>query len=181
MNTIIRTHGVVSLVVGWMLTGMGILAIATVIILSVFVEDWMIIFLFGPVLLFIGAAVNFWMGSRARLEITPDRFIWCGFIGRARSIAWHDVHRIVRPPPGSPPRLAAVAHLRDGSFVEVTALWKSPSWPTTYLSHQDHGRAQQALIDGHIAHLNRMSRGSRQQHGRQQPGWPQGQSGSPQR
>lgn len=97
MNTIIRTHGVVSLVVGWMLTGMGILAIATVIILSVFVEDWMIIFLFGPVLLFIGAAVNFWMGSRARLEITPDRFIWCGFIGRARSIAWHDVHRIVRP------------------------------------------------------------------------------------
>lgn len=159
MNATIRAHGRVSLFVGWMLAGMGILFLATVIVLSVVIDGKMLLFVFAPVLLFIGAGVNFWLGYRARLELTPDQFLWCGAVGRARSIAWRDVHRILVPPPGSRPRLAAIARLRDGSFTEITALWKSPTWPATYRGQPDHSRAQQTLIAGHIAYLNRMSHG----------------------
>lgn len=35
----------------------------------------MIVFLFAPLLLSIGAGINFWLGARARLEITPDVFL----------------------------------------------------------------------------------------------------------
>lgn len=155
MNAIIRSEGRVSKFVGWMLTCMGVLAFVAVIILSVLVEGWMIVFLFAPVLLFLGAGINFWMGARARLEITPDHFVWCGFVGRSRMISWHDVDRILVPAPGSRPRLAAVARLRDGRFVEIEALWQSPTNPVNYLSAPDHRRAQQALIDGHRAYLSR--------------------------
>lgn len=154
LNTVIRAHGQVSKFIGWMLACMGILAFAAVIILSLLVEGWMIVFLFAPVLLFIGAGINFWMGARARLEITPERFLWCGFVGRPRSIAWRDLNRILVPPPGSRPRLAAIARLRDGRYVEIDALWKSPTSPTAHLSAPDHRRAQQALIDGHRAFLS---------------------------
>lgn len=155
MNTTIRAHGRVSQFIGWMLTGMGILFLVAVIVLGAVLSGRMLVFIFAPVLLFIGAGVNFWLGSRARLEITPDSFIWCGFVGRARRLAWRDVDRILIPAPGSRPRLAAVARLRDGSFAEIEALWQSPTSPATYLGQADHRRAQQALIAGHQAYLFR--------------------------
>lgn len=157
MNTIIRAHGRISIGIAWMLTCMGVLAIIAVIVLSLLIESWMIVFLFGPVLLFIGAGVNFWMGTRARLKITPEHFIWAGFVGRPRTIDWQDVDRILVPAPGSRRRLAAVARLRDGRFVEIDALWQSPTTPSTHLSAPDHSRAQRALIDGHLAYLARVS------------------------
>ncbi|WP_152348207.1 hypothetical protein [Brevibacterium sp. CFH 10365] len=155
MNRVIRCEGNISTFIGWMLVVMAVLAFATVIVLAILAEPMLLIFLFGPVILLIGAWVNFHMGSRARLEITPEEFIWCGFTGRPHRIAWRDLDRILIPVPGSRPRLAAAARLRTGAVVEIEALWLSPTNPANLLSAPDHSQAQRALIDGHQAYLAR--------------------------
>ena len=157
MNRVIRRGGNISKFIGWMLVVMAILAFITVILLAIFADPILLIFLFGPVILLIGAWVNFHMGARARLEITPEEFIWCGFTGRPRRIAWRDLDRILIPAPGSRYRLAAAARLRDGRIVEIDSLWLSPTNPANILAPPDHTAAQQALIDGHKAYLARMS------------------------
>lgn len=161
MNNVIRREGNISKFVGWMLVVMAVLAFITVIALAVFVDPMLLIFLFGPVILLIGAWVNFHMGSRARLEITPEEFIWCGFTGSARHIAWRDLDRILIPAPGSRPRLAAAARLRDGRIIEIEALWLSPTNPANLLNAPDHSEAQRALIQGHQAFLSRSRRPQR--------------------
>lgn len=161
MHMIIRREGNISTFIAWMLACMGVLAIIVVVILAIFADPMLLVFLFGPVLLFIGAWVNYHLGSRARLEITPERFIWCGFTGRPRSIEWRHVNRILIPPHGVRPRLAAVARLRDGRHVEIDALWLSPTSPGNYLIRPDHREAQHALIEGHKAFLARATDSSR--------------------
>ena len=153
MNTIIRREGRVSVVVGWMLVVMAFLALVTFIVLAIVIDAMFLIFLFAPVLLLLGAGESFWLGSGARLEITPDSFIWCSFVGRARSIAWQDLDRVLVPPPGSRPRLVAAARLKDGSIVEIDAVWSSPTSPANLFGTPDHSPAQRALIDGHRAYL----------------------------
>lgn len=153
MNAVIRREGKISFVIGWMLTIMAALALIAVILLAVLGDTMFLIFLFGPLLLLIGAGVNFWLGSRARLEITPDEFIWCGFVGRARRISWRELDRILIPAPGSRPRLVAAARLKNGAVVEVDALWLSPTNPANMLSAPDHSQARRTLIDGHRAFL----------------------------
>ena len=160
MNTVIRREGNISKFVGWMLVVMAILAFITLIVIAVVGDPVALIFLFGPVILLIGAWVNFHMGARARLEITPEEFIWCGFTGRPRRIAWRDLDRILLPAPGSRYRLAAAARLRNGRIVEVDSLWLSPTNPANVLTPPDHSEAQRALIDGHKAYLARMSQQS---------------------
>ncbi|MGO1770112.1 MAG: hypothetical protein ACTHZX_09170 [Microbacterium sp.] len=155
MSRRIRREGKVSIGIGWMLIGMGIAAAIAVVILGFVVSPNLFLFLFAPVLLFLGGGINLWMGSRARLEITQDGFIWCGFVGRARSLAWRDVRQILLPPPGSRPRLAAVALLHNGQHVEIEALWLSPTSPARFLSTPDHRETQRELIDGHRAYLAR--------------------------
>lgn len=157
MHRVIRREGNISKFIGWMLVVMAILAFITVILLAIFADPILLIFLFGPVILLIGAWVNFHMGARARLEITPEEFIWCGFTGRPRRIAWRDLDRILIPAPGSRYRLAAAARLRDGRIVEIDSLWLSPTNPANILAPPDRTEAQQALIDGHKAYLARMS------------------------
>ena len=71
MHRVIRLEGNISKFIGWMLVVMAILAFITVILLAIFADPILLIFLFGPVILLIGAWVNFHMGARARLEITP--------------------------------------------------------------------------------------------------------------
>lgn len=155
MNTVIRREGNISKFIGWMLVVMAVLAFIAVIVLAFVIDPFILIFLFAPVILLIGAWVNFHMGARARLEITPDEFIWCGFTGRPRRIAWRDLDRILIPAPGSRPRLAAATRLRNGAIVEIDALWRSPTNPANMLTAPDHSRAQRALIEGHQAFLNR--------------------------
>ena len=157
MHRVIRREGNISKFIGWMLVVMAMLAFITVIISAIFADPILLIFLFGPVILLIGAWVNFHMGSRARLEITPEEFIWCGFSGRPRRIAWRDLDRILIPAPGSRYRLAAAARLRDGRIVEIDSLWLSPTNPANLLAPPDHTEAQRALIDGHKAYLARVS------------------------
>lgn len=158
MNRVIRREGNISKFIGWMLVVMAILAFITVIILAIFAEPFFLIFLFAPVIALIGAWVNFHLGARARLEITPEEFIWCGFTGRPHRIAWRDLDRILLPAPGSSYRLAAAARLRDGRIVEIDSLWLSPTNPANLLSPPDHTEAQRALIDGHKAYLARAFR-----------------------
>ncbi|MGJ5725596.1 DUF3784 domain-containing protein [Brevibacterium sp. H602] len=158
MNRVIRREGNISKFIGWMLVLMAILAFITVIILAIFAEPFFLIFLFAPVIALIGAWVNFHLGARARLEITPEEFIWCGFTGRPHRIAWRDLDRILLPAPGSRYRLAAAARLRDGRIVEIDSLWLSPTNPANLLSPPDHTEAQRALIDGHKAYLARAFR-----------------------
>ncbi|WP_166823582.1 hypothetical protein [Brevibacterium limosum] len=155
MNGVIKGDGKASIVVGWMLTVMALLALVTVIVLTFVIETWFLVFLFGPVVLLLGAWVNFHMGSRARLEITPEEFIWCGFMGRPHRIAWRDLDRVLIPAPGSRPRLPAAARLTTGAVVEIEALWLSPTSLANLLSSADHSQAQRALIDGHQAYLAR--------------------------
>lgn len=152
---VIRGTGRVSIVVGWALAAMGIVAILVFVVLAFVVAPWMLIFLFAPVLLFIGAGINLWMGYRTRLEILPDRFIWCGAVGKENSLAWRDIRQILIPPPNSRPRLAAIAQLHDGRYVEIEALWLSRTSPISLAGAPDHSRARQLLIDGHRAHLAR--------------------------
>lgn len=149
----IRTTGRVSLGIGWMLIGMGAAALVAVIILGFVLEPWLFSFLFAPVLLFLGGGVNLWIGRRARLEVGSDGFLWCGFFGRPRSLSWRDVRQILLPPQGAPRRLAAVAQLYDGQYVEVDALWQSPTSPAALTGGVDHRQAQQLLIEGHRAYL----------------------------
>ncbi|HJE78122.1 MAG TPA: hypothetical protein K8V74_09280 [Brevibacterium epidermidis] len=156
MNRVIRREGNISKVIGWMLVVMAIIAFITVILLAIFAEPVLLIFLFGPVILLIGAWVNFHLGARARLEITPEEFIWCGFTGRPRRIAWRELDRILIPAPDSRYRLAAAARLRDGRIVEIDSLWLSPTNPANMLTPPDHTEAQRALIDGHKAYLASM-------------------------
>ncbi|UVI34887.1 hypothetical protein [Brevibacterium spongiae] len=158
MNTVIRREGNISKFIGWMLVVMAGLVFITLIVIAIVGDPVALFFLFGPVILLIGAWVNFHMGSRARLEITPDEFVWCGFTGRARRIAWRDLDRILIPASGLRPRLAAAARLRDGRIIEVEALWISPTNPANILSPPDHTEAQRALIDGHKAYLANSSR-----------------------
>ncbi|MGM0699049.1 MAG: hypothetical protein ACQEVD_09395 [Actinomycetota bacterium] len=155
MNRVIRREGNISTFIGWMLVVMAILAFITVILLAIFAEPFFLIFLFTPVIALIGAWVNFHLGARARLEITPEEFIWCGFTGRPHRIAWRDLDRILLPVPGSRYRLAAAARLRDGRIVEIDSLWLSPTNPANILSPPDHTEAQRALFDGHKAYLAR--------------------------
>ncbi|MCU4297750.1 hypothetical protein D3I60_11790 [Brevibacterium permense] len=155
MHRVIRREGNISTFIGWMLVVMAILAFITVILLAIFAEPAFLIFLFAPVLALIGAWVNFHLDTRARLEITPEEFIWCGFTGRPHRIAWRDLDRILLPAPGSRYRLAAAVRLRDGRIVEIDSLWLSPTNPANVLSPPDHTEAQRALIDGHKAYLAR--------------------------
>lgn len=148
-----RASGRVSLVVGWMLIGMGVAALVAVVILGFVVEPWLFSFLFAPVLLFVGGGINLWMGRRARLEIHPDGFLWCGFLGSPRSLGWRDVRQILLPPPGARRRLAAIALLYDGRYVDIDALWQSPTSPVNLAGAVDHRQAQQLLIDGHRTYL----------------------------
>ncbi|GAB3474420.1 hypothetical protein [Nocardiopsis coralliicola] len=151
----IRGSGRVSLFVGWMLVGMGAAALVAVVILAFAVEPWLLSFLFAPVLLFLGGGINLWVGRRARLEVRPDGFLWCGFVGRPRSLAWRDVRQILVPPAGARRRLAAVALLYDGRYVDIEALWQSPTSPAALAGAGDHRQVQQLLIDGHRAYLAR--------------------------
>lgn len=156
MNHIVRSQGKVSIVVGWGLIAMGVLALACFVVLAIVLRDSMyLIFLFAPVLLFAGGWLNLWMGRRARLEIQPDQFIWCGFFGAPKSLPWQAVRQIYVPPLGSRRRLAALAQLNDGAVVEIEALWESPTSPGNLLSGPQHEVAQHALIEGHKAYLAR--------------------------
>ncbi|WP_210602672.1 hypothetical protein [Brevibacterium oceani] len=158
MNTIIRREGKVSIAVGWMLVVMALLAVIVAIVLAFVINTWFLLILFGSLILLIGAGVNFRRGSRARLEITPEEFIWCGFVGRAHRIGWRDLDRILLPAPGSRPRLVAAARLRDGSIVEINALWVSPTNPANLFSPPDLSQERRTLVDGHRAFLSGMSR-----------------------
>lgn len=154
VSQVIRGSGRASILVGWVLIALGAAAVVVFVILSFTIAPWMLVFLFGPLMLFAGGGINLWMGFRSRLEIRPDRFIWGGSIGSTRVIAWRDVREILLPPLGSRPRLAAIARLRDGRCVEIEALWMSRTSPALALGGApDHSRAQQALIDGHRTYL----------------------------
>lgn len=158
MHQVIRSSGRVSTVTGWLL--ISVAAVATVVFLVLPIalgETWLLTFLFAPVMLVAGGFLNLWMGRRARLEIQADRFIWCGFVSSPHSLEWHDVWQILMPPPNASRRLAAVAQLQDGRFVEVRALWQSPTSPFALLSTPDFSRAQRALVDGHRAYLARFA------------------------
>ena len=49
--------------------------------------------------------------------------------------------------------MVAIAQLRDGSQVEVRALWESPTSPAVLLGPPNHSRAQNALLGAHRAWL----------------------------
>lgn len=152
MTQVVRGTGNI-LFVGWMLIGMGAVAVVVLTVLSFTVAHWIVFFLLAPLLMLVGGGINLRMGYRARLEVRPDRFIWCGTVGREFTVFWRDVWQIVLPAPGSRPRLAALAQMRDGSAVEIEALWFPQASLGAVLSPPDHSRAQQALIDGHRAYL----------------------------
>ena len=140
----ISRFGRVSLVVGWMLIGVGVAALVAVVILGFVVEPWLfsIPLSTGPAVRRWG--INLWMGRRARLEIDPDGFLWCGFLGSPRSLGWRDVRRqILLPPPGARRRLAAIALLYDGRYVDIDALWQSPTSPVNLDGAVDHRQTQQ--------------------------------------
>lgn len=153
MSQVLRGTGRVSIVVGWLLIVLGVVALVAVVVLGLVLEPWIFSFLFAPALLFAGGGLNLWMGRRARLEIRPDGVVWCGFVGGARFLPWSQVHQILLPPPGARRRLAAVALLNDGRYVDIDALWLSPTSPATLLGTPDHREAQRLLIDGHRAFL----------------------------
>lgn len=154
MQYVVRGSGRASLIVGWVLIAMIIPAIVVPVIVAMVTRQPMVlIFLIGSVALFAGGGVNLWIGRRARLEIQPDQFIWCGFYGPPKSLPWHTVRQILLPPRGSRRRLAAIAALHDGTFVEIESLWESPMAPGNLLAGPDHSQAQHALIEGHKAYL----------------------------
>lgn len=127
--SVLRTAGRINIGIGWMLVGMGCLGAVGLVIVGILVDSLVFIFLFGPLVLFAGAP---------------------------KSLEWHEVHRILLPPPGSPRRLAALAQLRDGRVVEIMALWDSKTNPVALLDELvDHRRAQKILIDGRRAYLAR--------------------------
>lgn len=169
MQLVIRRSGKVSIFIGWMLSVMGVLAIATIVILAIVLElPWMLYLLFAILILVVGAAVNFWIGYRARLEVTPEVVRWCGFVGRAHELPWRNVRMIHMPAPGSPGRLAAVAELLDGRIVEIFALWTSPTSPARLSGPPDLSRERQVLVQAHQAFLARAGAGG------PGPGWPGG-------
>ncbi len=92
-------------------------------------------------------------GARSsRLQIDPEGFTWCGFVGAEQSLRWQEIHQLLPPPPTSR-RVVAIAQLRDGRQVEVRALWESPTSPAVLLGRPDHSRAQNALLGAHRAWL----------------------------
>lgn len=157
MHALIRGHGKPAIVVGWILVCGGILASVGAVIVAITGETWFLFFLINCAMLIVGGWLLIHMGRKSRLEITPEGFIWSGPFGRPQSMSWSQVHRILLPPPGSARRLAAVAWLWDGRYVEIWALWISPTWPTRVFG-ADHRRAQQMLIEGHKAYLAQVRR-----------------------
>jgi len=154
VHYIVRGSGRISLIVGWVTIALMIPAIVVPVIVAMVTRQPMVlIFLISSIPLFIGGGVNLWIGKRTRLEIQPDQFIWCGFYGPPKSLPWHTVRQILLPPRGSHRRLAAIAALHDGTFVEIESLWESPMAPRNLLVGHDHSQAQHALIEGHKAFL----------------------------
>lgn len=157
MHYVIRQQGRVSIFIGWMLIVMGILANIVFVVLAIALANALFL-VFMPItaMLFIGGAINLRMGRRARLEIQPDQFIWCGFTGAEKSLQWNMVRQIHVPPQGSRRETAAVAELYDGNLIEIQALWKSPTTPSSYLgAPPQYNEEQHALIEGHKAYLAR--------------------------
>ncbi|MFT0137965.1 hypothetical protein ACEK07_12470 [Alcanivoracaceae bacterium MT1] len=148
MPTIRSKASRVNIGVGWMLVGMAAAAFVAAVVLTLVLEPWMSWLLFAPLLLLAGAAVNFWMGRRSRLEVRPEKLVWCGPVGRRRELAWRDVQQVFLPAAGESPRLVTVMLLRDGSRVDVEALWEPRTSPLTFAVAPDHRRAQQLIFDG---------------------------------
>lgn len=150
MQQIIRSPGAkVNFVVGPMVLVIGVGAAVTAVVLSVVLDAPGFLALFIPAALaFAGGALILWMARRARLEITEAGFTWCGFFAAEQSLHWSQVYQILPPPPGAS-RVAAVARLRDGSMVEVRAVWASPTSPVALLGGSDHSAECGALITAH--------------------------------
>lgn len=154
MQTVIRSAGArVNFVVGPMVVLIGVAALLAGVVLSVVMETaWFMMFLL-PAAMGIGAGLFLLRGARrSRLQIDPEGFTWCGFVGAEQSLRWQEIHQLLPPPPTSR-RVVAIAQLRDGRQVEVRALWESPTSPAVLLGRPDHSRAQNALLGAHRAWL----------------------------
>ena len=154
ITTIRSATARVNLVVGPMVVLIGIAAGIAAIILSIVMGTAWFLMLLMPALLGIGGGLFIlWTTRRARLEIDADGFTWCGFVGAEQTLRWEQVHQLLPPPPASR-RTVTIAQLRDGSQVEVRALWESATSPAAMLGPQDHSRAQNALLGAHRAWLS---------------------------
>lgn len=145
----------INVVVGPFVALMGVAAAITGVVLSLVMESLWPLVLFVPALIGIGAGLFLLRAAlRSGLRIDGDGFTWQGFTGPAHSLRWDQLHRLV-PPPGRAPRTVAVAQLRDGSQVEVIALWESPTSPMAVAGFSDQTAARDSLIEAHRCWLAR--------------------------
>ena len=78
----------VNVVVGPMVMLIGLAAGSAAAVLAVVMEAPAFLALFIPAAMGIGAGLFLvWGARRARLEIRPDGFTWCGFLGAAQLLA----------------------------------------------------------------------------------------------
>lgn len=150
--------GAVNLIVGPLVMLIGLGAAVTAIVLSVVIETPGFLALLIPAALALGGGAFILRGARrSRLEIGPDGITWAGFVGAEQSLRWEQVYRILPPPPAAS-RVAALAQLRDGSTVEVRALWQSPTSPAALLGATSHRAECAAMINAHRTWLSSVQR-----------------------
>ena len=88
MHAVIRSAGAqINLVVGPMVALIGVAALLTGVVLSIVLETaWFLMFLI-PAAMGIGAGLLLLRGARrSRLQIDPEGFTWCGFVGAEQSL-----------------------------------------------------------------------------------------------
>ncbi|MFC7458793.1 hypothetical protein ACFQS2_16500 [Brachybacterium sp. GCM10030267] len=158
MSTTLRSAGSrVNHVIGPMVMLIGVAAGIAAIVLALALEALPFLVLFVPAALAVGGgAFVLWGARRSRLLIDETGFTWAGFVGRQHAVRWDTLHRLLPPPPGAS-RVVAIAELRDGSSVEVRALWDSPTSPSALLGASDHSAARDALIAAHREWLSTRS------------------------
>lgn len=136
-------------VVGPMVILLGVGAGITAIVLSIVLQNPAYLGLFFPAVLALGGgAFVMWGARRSRLQVDEHGATWSGFVGAKQSLRWDQVHRLL-PPPAGTSRTVAIAQLRDGSRLEVRALWESPTSPGSLMGATDHSEAQNALLAAH--------------------------------
>ncbi|MBM7499837.1 hypothetical protein JOD52_000677 [Brachybacterium muris] len=150
MNKTIRSASArINVVVGPLVALMGVAVAIAAVALSIVLESMWPLLLFIPALMGIGAGLFLLRAAlRSGLRIDGDGFTWQGFTGPAHSLRWDQLHRLV-PPPGRAPRTVAIAQLRDGSQVEVIALWESPTSPMAVAGLSDQTATRKTLVEAH--------------------------------